>query len=90
MAPAVPPLSNAKDDAVNCASQVAMRTIVKPHIVRKRKLRYTLVKTDPPIDKGQETYLRLLRLAHALHIVLVRASTPLLRRQRVAESVCIR
>lgn len=49
IAPAVPPLSNAKDDAVNCASQVAMRTIVKPHIVRKRKLRCSLVNSDSPL-----------------------------------------
>jgi hypothetical protein len=66
-----------------------MRTIVKPHIVRKRKLRYALVKIHSPNDKSEETYLRLLCLAHALHIILVRACAPLFRRQRVVESVCI-
>jgi hypothetical protein len=39
MAPALPPLRMANCDALNCASQVAIKTIVKPKIVRKRKLR---------------------------------------------------
>jgi hypothetical protein len=39
IAPPVPPLMRAKVLAENCASQVAMRTIVKPKMDRKRKLR---------------------------------------------------
>jgi len=39
IAPALPPLKITNSDALNCASQVAMSTIVKPKIVRKRKLR---------------------------------------------------
>jgi hypothetical protein len=40
IAPALPPLRMANCDALNCASHVAISTIVKPKIVRKRKLRY--------------------------------------------------
>jgi hypothetical protein len=44
IAPALPPLRIANCDALNCASQVAMSTIVKPKIVNKRKLRCGLVR----------------------------------------------
>jgi hypothetical protein len=71
IAPALPPLRMANCDALNCASHVAIRTIVNPKIVRKRKLRCDQVRLRPVKTVHGQKYLSLLSLAHSLHVELV-------------------
>jgi hypothetical protein len=71
IAPALPPLRMANCDALNCASQVAMRTIVNPKIVRKRKLRCVKVRSRSLRAFNVPKYLGLLGLAHSLHVELI-------------------
>ena len=71
IAPALPPLRMANCDALNCASHVAIKTMVNPKIVRKRKLRYDQVRLRFLRTSHIPKYLGLLGLAHSLHVELI-------------------
>jgi hypothetical protein len=71
IAPALPPLRMANCDALNCASQVAISTIVNPKIVRKRKLRCSHVRLRLLKMFHVPEHLGLLGLAHSLHVELI-------------------
>jgi hypothetical protein len=70
-APPVPPFKSAKKLAENCASQVAINTIVNPKMDRNREFRCSYVCATKIFLKVFLTNPRLLHFAHPHHVSLV-------------------